>query len=435
MRKCIISSPVATQSGYGHHAREVIDNIIEQKGSEWDIKLLSMPWGNTPFTYPLSVDWQKRLMPLPLKEQPDIWVQITVPNEFQPVGKYNIGVTAGTEGDICPKEWIEKINQMQIIIVPSNFTKQTFVNAAEKHKLEITTNIQVIPEYFNDAVYSKSNNKIKLSKLNEIYESFCYLSVGHWLQGQMGEDRKNISGMLHAFFETFKNKPKSPGLILKTGGATYSITDRWDIENKINQIRDLFPKTTKLPNVYLLHGDLTDNEMNALYNHPKVKAMVSFTKGEGFGRPLLEFSTTGKPIISPHYSGQADFLNSKYIVVLPGGLTEIHPSARNPFLIGEAKWFTVDYNFAKKALKEVYKHYNKFLENARKQMKFATENFNKLAIKEKYIKLIELIDKGVEHIPVAQQLQLPKLKLPKLNKQDNGKPELQKLKLPKLKKV
>jgi glycosyltransferase involved in cell wall biosynthesis len=440
MRTCIISSPVATQSGYGHHAREFISNIIEQKGSEWDIKLLSMPWGNTPFTYPISIDWQKRLIPLPIQQQPDIWVQITVPNEFQPVGKYNIGVTAGTEGDICPKEWIEKINQMQIVIVPSNFTKQTFVNAAEKHKLEITTNIQVISEYFNEEVYSKSNNKIKLSKLNEIYESFCYLSVGHWLQGHMGEDRKNISGTIHTFFETFKNKPKSPGLILKTGGATYSITDRWEIENKINQIRNLFPKTTKLPNVYLLHGDLTDDEMNALYNHPKVKAMISFTKGEGFGRPLLEFSTTGKPIIVPHYSGQADFLKKEYIIALGGGLTQIHPSARNPFLIEEAKWFTPDYDFAKKALKEVYKHYNNFLENSRNQMKFSNENFCKTAIAKKYIKLIELIDKGIEHIPVAQQLQLPKLQLPKLqlpklNKIENGKTELPKLKLPNLKKV
>ena len=100
MRKVVIASPVATQSGYGHHAREIITNLIEQRGSEWDIKLVSLPWGHTPFTYPLSLDIQNRIIPLPLNEQPDIWVQITVPNEFQAVGKINIGVTAGTEGDI-----------------------------------------------------------------------------------------------------------------------------------------------------------------------------------------------------------------------------------------------------------------------------------------------------------------------------------------------
>jgi hypothetical protein len=113
MRTCIIASPVATQSGYGHHAREVVTNIIEQKGEEWDIKLLSMPWGSTPMSFPLSKEIASRLIPLPIQQQPDIWVQISVPNEFQTVGKYNIGITAVTEGDICPKEWIECINRMQ----------------------------------------------------------------------------------------------------------------------------------------------------------------------------------------------------------------------------------------------------------------------------------------------------------------------------------
>jgi glycosyltransferase involved in cell wall biosynthesis len=441
MKKCVISSPIATQSGYGHHAREFISHIIEQKEKDWDIKLLSMPWGNTPFSYPVPLEWQSKFVPLPLSEQPDIWVQITVPNEFQSVGKYNIGVTAGTEGDIGPKEWIESINKMNVIVVPSNFTKQTFINTAEKHKLTITTNIQVIPEYFDTNVYKPVKDK-SLKILDDIHEQYCYLFVGHWLQGQLGEDRKNISGMINVFFEAFKNKPNVPALIVKTGGATYSITDKHEIEHKINQIRALYPKQTKLPNVYLLHGELTDDEMNLLYNHKKVKSMVSFTKAEGFGRPLLEFATTGKPIIAPHYSGQADFLQKDNIIALGGGLTPIHQSAQNPFLIGEAKWFTPDYAFAKKALKEVHKQYNKFLPNARKQKKYVNENFTRNVVKEKYSKLIDIIEKGTAHIPNTTQLQLPKLSLPTINKKGTDKssfPNLGKststLKLPKLNKV
>jgi len=429
MRKCIISSPVATQSGYGYHAREFISNVIEQKQEDWDIKLLSMPWGNTPFTAPVPNEWAIRFIPLPINEQPDIWVQITVPNEFQAVGKYNIGVTAATEGDICPKEWIEKINQMQLIVVPSQFTKQVFLNTAEKHNLQVTTNIQVISEYFNKSIYSTNNKRSDILELNTIPETFCYLSVGHWLQGHLGEDRKNISGLLNVFLETFKNKTKCPGLILKTGGATNSITDRWEIESKINQIRELLPKNTRLPNVYLLHGELSDDEMNALYNHPKVKAMISLTKGEGFGRPLLEFSTTNKPIIAPHHSGQADFLSKEHIIRIPGGLTPIHPTAQSQFLIGEAKWFTPDYGYVRKVLKEVYKHYNKFLPNAREQKKFAQENFSIDAVKKQYTKLIKIIDSGLGNVPEAQKLKLPELK------KSAGKLELPKIKLPKLKEV
>ena len=417
MRTCIISSPVATQSGYGHHAREFITNAFKYKNNDWNIKLVSMPWGHTPFTYPLPIEWMKNIIPLPLREQPDIWVQITVPNEFQPVGKFNIGVTAGTEGDVCPEAWIESINIMQLIVVPSEFTKRSFENTAEKHKLTITTTIKVIPEYFNESVYNKNNNTTNILELKNIKESFCFLFVGHWLQGQLGEDRKNITGMLHTFFDTFKNKNNPPAMILKTSGATYSIVDKNEITKNVNQLKKLFPKNTKLPNVYILHGDLTDNEMNALYNDTKIKSMVSFTKAEGFGRPLLEFTTTGKPVIAPHYSGPADFLNKEYITELPGGLTPIHPTAQNDFLIGDAKWFTPDYKYASKVFKEIVKHYNKFLSRSRKHIKYSNDNFSSTAVTKHYDELFKYIDTKIANVPMYQPLNLPelnKIELPKL---------------------
>jgi glycosyltransferase involved in cell wall biosynthesis len=425
MRTVVIASPVATQSGYGHHAREVIANFIEQRGKEWNIKLLSLPWGHTPFTYPIPQEWNQRIIPLPLTSQPDIWVQITVPNEFQAVGKYNIGVTAGTEGDICPEKWIDNLNAMQLVIVPSEFTKQVFINTSQKHNKPITTQIEVIPEYFDESVYT-NNVQTQLEILDQIPESFAFLSVGHWLQGQVGEDRKNISGLIHCFFNTYKNQKDAPALILKSSGATYSVMDRMEIENKIEQIRDMFGDA-KLPNVYLLHGDLADEEMNLLYNHPKVKAMISFTKAEGFGRPLLEFSTTSKPIIAPHYSGPADFLKKDFICALPGGLTDIHASTRNEFLIEGAKWFTPDYGYASKMMKEVQKNYKKWQELAKRQRYFVNSTFTKTAVAEVYKKVLKIIDGNLQSVPSMVQLNLPKMK-----KVDN---QPTKITLPTLKKV
>jgi len=424
MRSVIIASPVATQSGYGHHAREVIANLIEQRGKEWDIKLISLPWGHTPFTYPIPQDWNQRIIPLPLTYQPDIWVQITVPNEFQAVGKYNVGITAGTEGDICPETWIDNLNTMQLVIVPSEFTKQVFINTSQKHNKPITTHIEVIPEYFDETTYT-NNVQSQLEILDQIPESFAFLSVGHWLQGQVGEDRKNISGLLHCFFNTYKNQKDAPALILKSSGATYSVMDRMEIENKITQIQDIF-SNAKLPNVYLLHGDLADEEMNMLYNHPKVKAMVSFTKAEGFGRPLLEFSTTSKPIIAPHYSGQSDFLKKDFICALPGRLTDIHGSARNEFLIEGAKWFTPDYVYAGKMMKEVQKNYKKWQELAKRQRYFVNSTFTKTAVSVTYEKVLNIIDSALSSVPKHVALNLPKL---------NKTQEAPKLTLPKLKKI
>ena len=423
MRQIVIGSPVQTQSGYGHHAREIIKNVLKFKSDDWDVKLLSLPWGGTPMNYPISEDWKNRLIPLPLNQQPDVWIQITVPNEFQAIGKYNIGVTAGTEGDICPEAWIDNLNAMQLVIVPSKFTKEVFENTAKLKNKEITARIEVIPEYFNETIYSNTadsavNANDILPVLNDIPESFAFLTVGHWLQGFIGEDRKNVGGVVHAFFNTFKNKKDAPALILKTSGATYSVMDRMDIESKVNQIREMYG-TAKLPNVYVLHGDLTDDEMNALYNHPKVKAMLSFTKAEGFGRPLLEFSTTGKPILAPHYSGQADFLNSEFICALPGQLTQIHPSAQNEFLIGEAKWFTVDYGYASKMIEEVQKNYKKWQELAKRQRYFVNSTFTEQVVEVEYNRVLDIIKDVLNLLPKPIELKLPQLKkieLPKLQK-------------------
>ena len=420
MLKAVISSPFATQSGYGHHAREIITNLIERKGTEWDIKLLSMPWGVTPFTYPVCDDWKRRTIPLPLNYQPDIFVQITVPTEFQPVGKLNIGVTAGTEGDICPGEWIDMINRMQIVIVPTNFTKDVFVKTAKEHNKVILCELIVVPEYFDETVYNKDAIITKIDVLDEIEEQFAFLSVGHWLTGNIGEDRKNISGVIYSFVNSFKGKKSMPALILKTSGATYSVMDRMDIENRISQVLEqpVF-KNTKLPNIYLLHGDLTDTEMNSLYNHPKVKAMYSLTKAEGFGRPLLEFATTGKPMIVPFYSGQCDFLNKEFIVEVLGALTPIHPSAQNEFLIDSAKWFTPDYGYAETLLKQVFEKYKNYIDNAKRLRYHVNQTFTKSAVTAEYDKLVELINKFESNIPKQIELKLPqlnKISLPKLQK-------------------
>jgi glycosyltransferase involved in cell wall biosynthesis len=416
MRKVYIASPVATQSGYGHHAREIITNILEQKKEEWDVKLISLPWGATPMTYPIPTDWQLRIIPLPITEQPDIWIQISVPNELQAVGKYNIGVTAGSEGDICPETWIDNINAMQLVIVPSQFTKTVFEETAKKHGKQINTLIHVVPEYFDESIYTNTAPE-KFDHLNVVQEDWAFLSVGHWLQGQIGEDRKNLTGLIHCFFNTYKDKKQAPALILKTSGATYSITDRMEIESKLTQIREMFGNS-KLPNVYLIHGELTDQEMNAMYNHAKIKAMISFTKAEGFGRPLLEFATTGKPIIAPYYSGPADFLKKEFICELPGGLTEIHGSARNEFLIKGANWFTVDYNYAGKMLQDVQKNYKKWLELAKRQRYFVNTTFTKTAVVPVYKNVLDIIDEALALVPKQVQLELPKLKLPTLKKID-----------------
>jgi glycosyltransferase involved in cell wall biosynthesis len=415
----VISCPINTYSGYGARSRDIVKAIIEL--DKYDVKILPQRWGSTPQGFIKdNPEWEfltKHLLNSPqLPSQPEIWMQITVPNEFQPIGKYNIGCTAGIETTIAPADWIEGCSRMNLILGSSEHTIKVLKESKfEKRDQQTNQTVgyvewkgdsEIIFEGANTEVYKPTKSTFDLSNIKE---EFAYLFVGHWMQGNLGEDRKNVGLLVKAFYETFKNKSKKPALILKTSQVGSSYMDRDELIKRIKMIKDSV-KSTNLPNVYLLHGEFTDNEINEIYNHSKVKAMVNLTKGEGFGRPLLEFSTTGKPIIAPHYSGQADFLKKDFICALPGGMTDIHDTARNEFLIKGAKWFTPDYGYAGKMFKEVQKNYKKWQELAKRQRYFVNSTFTKTAVASVYENILNIVDENLQAIPKPIELKLPSLK-------------------------
>ena len=418
-----ISCPIDTYSGYGARSRDFVKALDKDK---YEVKILSQRWGNTRFGYLEDhQEYELQSMIIPnLTAQPDVWIQVTVPNEFQKVGKFNIGLTAGMETDICPPEWIQGCNNMDLILASSEHGKKSLTNskfdAQDKktgttQRIEVTTPIEVLFEGVDLETYFKTDTKANMEinlDLDAIEESFCYLFVGHWLQGAFGHDRKNVGWTIKAFLETFKNKKNQPALILKTQHANASVTDRDTILKKIDEIR----KTVKgtLPNVYVVHGELTDDEINELYNHPKVKAMINFTKGEGYGRPLLEFSLTGKPIIASGWSGHTDFLNREFVTLVGGGLHNVHESAvQKGIIIKEAKWFQADEAEVGRALKDVHSKYKKYEELGRRQRHYAKTNFSTEKMAEK---LNTILSQRLPEFPKEVKLQLPKLQLPKLQK-------------------
>jgi len=220
-----------------------------------------------------------------------------------------------------------------------------------------------------------------------------------------GEDRKNTGLMIKTFLETFKgSSKKKPALILKTNQVNYSLIDREEILSKINQIKDQVEGN--LPNIYLLHGETTDDEMNQLNNDNKVKTFVSFTKGEGYGRPLAEAAITGKPVITTNWSGHIDFLNPKYNVLIGGELKQVHPSAANQWLLKESQWFNINTEVASRAMKDIFKKYKKYLESSRKQTQYMKDNWSFDKMTEK----LNILLPKVEASPKTNQLELPKLK-------------------------
>jgi glycosyltransferase involved in cell wall biosynthesis len=417
----VFQAPIATRSGYGDHARDLLHSLY--KLDKFDIKVISTRWGTTPMDS-LNYDnefhkWIVDNIIPKIDQKPDIYIQVTVPNEFQPLGFYNIGITAAIETTHCALDWVHGCNRMDLIIVPSEHSKKSLVdtiyNEADKQsgqliaQHKIVKPVEILFEGFDEMDFG-TEHITHITELDSIKEDFAFLFVGHWLRGDLGEDRKNVGMMIKTFAMAFKNEKVKPALVLKTSSAGFSVMDR---ETTIKKIREVLGKDYKSVPIYLLHGDLTPSQMNGLYEHPKVKAMLNFTKGEGFGRPLLEFSLTGKPVIVSNWSGHLDFLKQG-AVLLEGELKNVHESAADQFLLKESQWFNVNISKALTTIKDVYKNYDKYKVESFQLGKQNKQNFGL----EKMTKLFDVIlnQYGIytKIQPKFQQLQLPKLKM--LNK-------------------
>jgi len=404
----VFQAPIATRSGYGDHSRDILKSLFEL--DRYDVKVVPTRWGNTPQDQiDPQTEFGKKVLEnivLSLDKKPDVFIQVSVANEFKNVGNYNIGITAGVETTIAPQEFILAGNQMDLIITPSEFTKETLVKTTYT-KVDKQTNQQVgqiqlqkpVEVLFEGVDTTIFNSKSESSILDKVDTDFNFLFVGHWLAGDLGHDRKDVGMMIKTFCTVFKDVPKKkqPGLILKTSHAGFSVGEREDLAKRILDLTKDFGD--KCPPVHLVWGDLSESELNSLYNDDKVKAMLMFTKGEGYGRPLAEFATTGKPIIVSNWSGYKDFLPEENTVYLEGELKDVHESASNKFLIKESKWFYVDYSKAAAKIFNVHKNYKTYLAKSAGLKTHIQNNFSlsKMTsvlgtILDKYVKVIKKVE-------------------------------------------
>lgn len=407
----LFRGPVKTRSGYGAHSRDLLEALYQM--DLFDIKIDSCSWGSTPLTALESDNtfhkWIESNVITTLNTTPDIYVQVTVPNEFQRVGKFNIGVTAGIETTVAPKGWIDGCNKMDLIITTSEFSANvlltTVYNENEKNTGKLVTQhrivkpVSVLFEGVDENIFNNQYTGIDL----DIKEEFAYLFVGHWLKGNLGQDRKDVGMLIRCFAQAFNEQEDKPALVLKTSSATFSVKQREEMSKKISDIVKDIPNP---PSIYLLFGELSNSEMNQLYNHPKIKAMVSITKGEGFGRPLLEFTMTGKPVIASNWSGHKDFLPMDKAIMVGGKLTDVDDSTIDDFIIKGSKWFTANYNEFVEVLKLVKKDYTKFVD---KSEVLRNENLNKFTLSKMKDKFQEIIKPYLVEAPKQKEIVLPKL--------------------------
>ena len=306
-QKILLKGPLLTRSGYGEQARFALRSLRAHE-DKFDIFIQPLEWGKTSWINELNEEreWidaviEKTIHYIQQNGEFDVSLQVTVPNEFEKLAKVNIGYTAGIETTKVAPEWIDKSNSIDRLIVVSNHAKQVFESTSytlinEQTKQEFPFALTTPVDVVNYPVKTYDNlPEIELDLTTE--NNFVCVS-------QFGP-RKNLPNLIKWFVEEFKDD--DVGLILKTNVMKNSLIDKKSSEVRIKQALKGLPKERKCK-VYLLHGDMTDEEIHSLYLHKKVDAFVSFTHGEGFGLPIFEAAYSGIPVVTLGWSGQCDFL-------------------------------------------------------------------------------------------------------------------------------
>ena len=156
--RTLLEGPFLTNSGYGKHCCQILRILFQDP--VFDLHICNLRWGNTPFRTEDTDETKlihQCINKYALAEQQgqkdyDIHIQITIPNEFNRRGKVCIGVTAGAEVHKISHVWVQKCNEFDLIIVPSQFTKNVFENTivdwqnnqtGEKGQFRITTPVVV----------------------------------------------------------------------------------------------------------------------------------------------------------------------------------------------------------------------------------------------------------------------------------------------------
>lgn len=402
--RTLVRCPAYTSSGYGLHSRQIIHSLLSDPIFDVHVEVLN--WGNCAWT--IEESEKQILRPLVEKfmqakqnnqENWDLFVHITIPNEFERKGKFNVGVTAGTETDRISPNWAQKCNEMDLVIVPSEHAKQSFDNTVidwenqqtgEKGQLKVTKPLLVCHEGVDTSVF----HKLQSEELSEPFKSlkfttdFNFLCISQWGKGSYGEDRKNVANTIKWFIEAFRCR-KDVGLVLKLNMARNHLLDEEMVVKRIEEIKANYDKDD-VPPIHLVHGYLKPEEMASLYNHPQIKAFVSLSNGESWGLPLLEAAACELPIISTNWGGQLSFLKKGYYSPVAYDLKDIPDAAVwEPILIKGSRWANVREEDAKHRMQKMVAQYAKPRDWAKELAKEIKEKFDEKVTNQHFVNTVK----------------------------------------------
>ena len=373
MKKVVIRGPVMTQSGYGVHARQFVKYAMKKK--DWDVSFQVTPWGITPWQIDTEDPVIKFITERTVTNNSsyDLSIQIQLPNEWDSnLATKNVGVSAVVETDKCNPVWVDCCNRMDAVIFPSSFTKNVVTNTGN-----LTTSSYVInesyPEEFEDDCHIDF----------ELDTDFNFLVYGQITGDNAETDRKNFFYTIRWLCEEFKNE-KDVGIVIKTNAGKNTLIDRQITDQMLKKLLGFVRQNSDTPRVHLVHGNLKNSEVGGLYVHPQIKCLVSATRGEGYGLPILEAAAQGLPVIATNWSGHLDFMNKGNFIKLEYDMIPV-PEVKvdNQIFMSGTKWANVKEEDFKKKVRKFYKSHKTPKDWANSLKIEIRKSFSQEAIEEK----------------------------------------------------
>ena len=186
-----------------------------------------------------------------------------------------------------PKAYVREFNaNLDFVTVTSQYVAKVLRDNG------LRTPIHVVGDGIDQITRQTASPQVvrRLAKMVGSDDKFCFLHISSCLP------RKGVDVLLRAWTQSF-HASDAVLLIIKA-----SKNQHHDIESDVARLR---AENLDLAPIVVLTDEFTTEEVRALYQLSDVA--VAPSRGEGFGLPIAEALSLGKPVITTAFGGQIDF--------------------------------------------------------------------------------------------------------------------------------